>query len=275
MDFFSGGVYSSDGEFMEDSLVHRGTPAEFQKTAEFLHGTYLYGGCLFAHFGHFVWESLSRLYTIIQCKNYPILFISPNSENGVFTLFFKSLNIKNEIRIVTSPVSVENLIYSSPGSSIVPLFISDEQNSALQVFLFSDNERRGKKIWLSRTKLQYGKLDNEEVIEEGLKKIGYKIIYPELLPLREQAGLISASDVVAGCDGSAFFSLLFSHEVHGKFFVFNRRREFPTTLSYVFQKRNIQFEQHGFELEPVDEEWPFTLFHHPDPNRIIDILNVA
>lgn len=64
MDSFTGGLYSSDGEFIEDSLLYRGRQAQLQKSIEYLHGTYVYGGCLFYHLGHFIWESLSRLYTM-------------------------------------------------------------------------------------------------------------------------------------------------------------------------------------------------------------------
>ncbi|MDR2489138.1 MAG: hypothetical protein LBD42_06585 [Desulfovibrio sp.] len=55
MDSFTGGIYSSDGEFIEDSLIrNRGKSAQIQKILEHLYGTYIYGGCLFGHFGHFI-----------------------------------------------------------------------------------------------------------------------------------------------------------------------------------------------------------------------------
>jgi hypothetical protein len=107
-----------------------------------------------------------------------------------------------------------------------------------------------------------------------LKKIGYEIIYPELLSLREQVALISTSAVVAGSDGSAFFSLLFAKEIYGNFFVFNRRKNIPPTIPYVFQKRNVQFEQHTFDLELVNKG-PISIFHHPNPHQITDILKSA
>ncbi|MDR2603908.1 MAG: glycosyltransferase family 61 protein [Desulfovibrio sp.] len=277
MDSFTGGVYTAEGQFVEDSLLHRGKPALFQKYVEELSGTYIYGGCLFGHFGHFIWESLSRLYAIRQCKDYPILFISPNDKiYDVHSLLFKTIGIRNEIRLVKIPTSVNNLIYSPPGSSISPLFIIDEQINKMQYFTFSKNGNKSKttkeKIWLSRSKLKNGKVTNEHEIEEKLRKIGYTIIHPEALHFREQVRLISTSDVVAGFDGSAFFSLLFAKEIRSKFIVFNRRRDIPKTIPYVFQKRNVEFNQYIFDLQPINEEWPVSLFYHSEPNKLIEVL---
>lgn len=273
MDSFSGGVFYSDGEFVADSILWRGEKPPLEKHTKSLSGVYIYGGCLFAHFGHFIWESLSRIHTIRQCKDFPIIFISPNDKvYDAQKILFKNLKITNEILLINEFTSVENLIYSQAGSSIQPLYITDEQINALKCFTFSGNKDLSEKIWLSRTKLQYGKLDNEYIIEERLKKIGYKIVYPEMLPLQEQVRLISTSAIVAGCDGSAFFSVIFSKSAQSKFFVFNRRKNIPPTISYVFQKKNVLFEQHVFDLEPVNEEWPVSIFHHPNIDQIIDVL---
>lgn len=269
MDSFTGGIYTSDGIFIEDSLLHRGTPGELQKPTERLSGTYIYGGCLFGHFGHFIWESLSRLYVIKQCNDYPIIFITPNSgkiiENA--TVFLKQINIRNEIKLIYTPTCVDNLIYSSPGSSIEPLFITDEQIKHLQHFSFEKSSNQ--KIWLSRSLWTTGLLTNESIIENELKNMGYTIINPENLSLREQAKYISTSDIVAGFDGSAFFSLLFAKNIPGKFIVFNRRKYIPQTLTYVLQKRNIKFEQHVFDIEHNDCD---KNSHYPYQDKLIDIL---
>ena len=169
MDSFTGGVFTSDGQFIDDSLLDRSRPAELH-TQQYhkLSGRYIYGGCLFGHFGHFVWESLSRLYTVRQCKEYPIIFITPYDDFiiPVFKKALKQLGVRNEIFFVKVPTSVENLIYSSPGSSINPLFITDEQINSLKYFTFCNGNSQ--KIWLSRSMLKegkYGKITNEQFIE--------------------------------------------------------------------------------------------------------------
>lgn len=79
---------------------------------------------------------------------------------------FKSIGIRNEIILISKPTLVENLIYASPQSSLRPLFMSGEMLDALA---FRDyEERTDKKVWLSRTKLKYGRITNEQDIEERI-----------------------------------------------------------------------------------------------------------
>jgi capsular polysaccharide biosynthesis protein len=273
MDSFTGGVYA-DGSFMEDSLLDRGKPAPLPEIREHVPDTCIFGGCLFGHFGHFIWESLSRLYAIRQCDTYPILFLSPN--DTIFTvqkMFFKTLGIKNEIRLVKVPTSVKNLIYSQPGSSINPLFITDEQLDALACLHFPQ-EHRGRKIWLSRSKLPSGRIMNEELIEAEIVKRGYEVISPETLPFREQAKLVSTPDLVAGFAGSQFFSMLFAKEIRSTFCVFNRRENIAATIPYALQKRGVEFRSHIFDVQHVsgDRASAGADFAHLHPERILDIL---
>ena len=270
MGSFTGGVFSSDGSFIEDSVLYRGKPAQLQKPVEYLYGTFIYGGCLFRHFGHFIFESLSRLYAIRQCKNYPILFISP--DDG-YREFFKLLGVNNEIRIINVPTYIENLVYSRQGSALVPPNIIDEQINALKYYYFNLNEKKSnEKIWLSRSKLLFGTILNESAIEKILTKFGYKIIHPEILSLQEQVRLISTSKIVAGFDGSQFYSLLFAIEISSKFHIFNRRSKIPDEIPYALQKRNVEFELHHFDVEYVCGQGAPSYYMHSEPEKVIEVL---
>jgi len=271
MDTFTGGVFTHDGQFVKDSLLHRGSPGVFCQPDDYVNEICIYGGCLFAHFGHFIWESLSRLYTIRKCKNYPIVFISPNNKIfKMYQLYINTLGIKNEIRLIQIPTMFKNLIYSQPGSSLSPLFILDEQMMALQ-YINNYDSKKYDKIWLSRSKLDMGKLVNESTIEDELQKLGFTIVHPQEFSLLEQIKIISSADIVAGCDGSAFYSLLFAKKVMGKFFIFNRRKHIPQALTYIFHKRNIPVQVHTFELKSVQEKWPVSLYYQ-NPEYIVNIL---
>lgn len=132
MDSFTGGVFDSGGEFVADSVIYRGHAPERRKYSEHLQGTFIYGGCLFGHFGHFIWASLARIAAIRKCRPYPLLFITPNDHLfNTQKLFFKGMGIRNEIILVTKPTLVENLIYAPPHSSLSPLSMSQEMLDAL------------------------------------------------------------------------------------------------------------------------------------------------
>ena len=189
---------------------------------------------------------------------------------------FKTLGVRNTLLFVKTPTSVENLIYSPPGSSVHPVFITDEQIESLQCYHFSQCDCP-QKIWLSRSGLKdgsYGKIDNEPFIEEELVKLGYTIIHPQKLSLYEQTRLVSSSGIVAGFDGSQFFTVLFAKDIYSKIFVFNRRKAIPDTIPYVFERKNIDFSLHSFDLEHIKGSGAGSIFHHKEPQKVIDILNI-
>jgi len=278
MDSFSGGLFDAHHKFIDDSINYRGIKPEYHEPIEFKTDTYIYGGYLFAHFGHFIWESLDRLPIIRKCKDYPILFISPNERvYKHFQIIFKSIAIRNNIQLIKNPCQIKNLIYCSPHSSIKPLFLSDEQVSALAIFDFH-NQCSYKKVWLSRSRLiknRAGTIKNEKLIEKILQLLGFKIIHPEYLPIVEQVRIISCADVIAGFDGSQFFSVLFAKSINGVFHIFNRRKKVPETLPYSFERKNITYMIHNFKVDFVngDKSMANCEYEATDVDKIIDVLS--
>lgn len=271
MDAFVGGAFDADGSFIKDSVVHRGSAPELREPEEELKGRYIYGGCLFAHFGHFIWESHARISTFQKCRPYPILFISPNDRLfNTQKLFFKNLGIKNEILLIKHPTRVSNLIYSSPGASLSPLSMSDEMLNALSIKNFE--ARTDKKIWLSRSKLKYGRVLNEPYIEERVKALGFDIIYPEKIPLPEQIRLIASSSVVAGFSGSQFFSAFFAKKTLGEFKIFNRRARVPDTMPFLLERKKINGDIVYFGVEDFGEEAPEKDRISLEPDKIVQTL---
>ena len=277
MDSFTGGLYDENNEYVNGSVVYRHTLGEFQEPQTQLKGTYIWGGCLFAHFGHFIWESLSRLYTIRKCKNdVPILFITPNKLFNYHKLFFDTIGIENEIKIIEEPTLVENVIYSEEGSSLKPLFITDEQLDALGYFQNCHN-KNSENIWVSRSLLNdnQARVTNEIYIENELQKIGFKIIHPEKLPIKSQIKLLGNSNVVSGFDGSAWFSLLFSKNVNSKVIVFNRRVHKIDTVEYILKAKKINSDFYALPVKYISGTWAWENYEHLEPDKIISILKDA
>jgi capsular polysaccharide biosynthesis protein len=256
IDSFTGGVYSSDGEFIKDSLLSRGRQAPYQKPNEYLHGTYIYGGYLFGHFGHFIWESLSRLYAIKKCKeNIPILYLSPHYGTVLFQeSIFRRFGINNSIMVVDKPTGVDKLLYANDGSTLDPLNITDEQlNTLALIDPFTKKDKHYvQKLWLSRSKLLYGKIVNEIDIEEQLVHSGWIVIYPENVRFSEQVKLISSAEYVAGFDGSQFYTCLFAKKVLGEYIVFNRRPHIAQAIKYAFERKNISYSAHELNITHVE-----------------------
>lgn len=270
MDSFDSGVFSN-GECLPGSLLKRGRPAPLLPTQERLAGNYIFGGYLFGHFGHFLLESVSRLYAILQCPKLPVLFLSPNDQ--IFTSqiqMFKTLGVHNELVLLKTPTEVENLVYAEAGSCIDPPGASDEQLAALA--RFTTPAETDRKIWLSRSEFPGGGITNEKEIEEELRGRGWEILHPEKLSLQEQIRAVNASRYVAGLDGSAFFTTLLSRQTHGKFFIFGRRNHIPLEIPYLLERKNIPHELHIFPVEYVSGRGAARLYHMNDTRPVIEVL---
>jgi hypothetical protein len=234
LDQFSGGVFQGEA-CVPASLLWRnreprlcGLPAPPEAVrealgkgeggADRLEGEYLFGGYLFRHYGHFLIETLSRLYAIKQCAAAPIVFSSTHRDIMPWQRdAFKLLGLRNPILKLTRPAIVDRLMLAAPGFAL-PDIATPEQIEALGAL--PAPPLVDKKIWLSRSSHIGGGLLNERELEPHLRDMGWEIVHPQYLPIRKQAALIASSARVAGLDGSAFHTALLSREIRGRFTIF-------------------------------------------------------
>jgi len=234
LDRFSGGVFQGE-ECVPASLLWRdrkprmdGQPAppeavrqalgEGEGRADRLEGDCLFGGYLFRHYGHFLIETLSRLYAIRQCADVPIVFSSTHRDIMPWQRdVFKLLGLRNPILKLTRPAIADRLMLAAPGFAL-PDNVTPEQIEALGTL--PAPPLTDKKIWLSRSSYVGGGLLNERELEAHARALGWEIVHPQFLPIREQAALIASASRVAGLDGSAFHTALLAQEIRGRFTIF-------------------------------------------------------
>ena len=234
LDQFSGGVFKGE-VCLPGSLLWRGRVAEFygcpaplesvrlalgpgEDCVDRLEGEYLFGGYLFRHYGHFLIETLSRLYALRQCAPAPIIFSSTHREIMPWQQYiFKLLCPNYPIIILKRPAVVSQLVLASPGF-VMPDNVAPEQIEALGVLPAPPLNK--KKIWLSRGCYIGGGLLNERALEPLLASLGWEIVHPQFLSIRKQVALIASSAQVAGLDGSAFHTALLAKEIRGRFTIF-------------------------------------------------------
>ena len=238
LDQFSGGVFQGE-DCLPASLLWRnrtprldGWPAsleavrqalgtdsgEAEGRTDRLKGAYLFGGYLFRHYGHFLIETLSRLYALKQCAVVPIIFSSTHRDIMPWQReVFKLLGLHNPILMLTRPAVVDQLMLAAPGFAL-PDIVTPEQIEALGAL--PAPPRSDKKIWLSRSSHLGGGLLDERTLEPYLQALGWEIVHPQFLPIRKQVELIASSARVAGVDGSAFHTALLAREILGRFTIF-------------------------------------------------------
>lgn len=221
------GIYVN-GSFLPESHIHRVNKTskklpQRRACSAHMHGTAIYGGRLLNHFGHFLLESLSRLWYTRTDTVSPVIFISGRKELNKFQkAILNVLKIENTIIILKEPTVVSKLIIPSNGYRIQDYFSRyHAEFLACHPYI---HEKATRKIWLSRSQLVncIHKVENEANLERALSKEGWEIIHPQNYSIVEQLDIFATAQTVAGFVGSAFHTLLFIKDFKGKVILFNR-----------------------------------------------------
>jgi len=200
---------------------------DVSRTKESLRGSYLYLGHLTGHYGHFLLESLSRCWALMENTNYDGILFHPFIHKKVdINRFGPLLDIIkcfdqdiNQVQYVERDIVVEELTVpeqiiqvNKDYHSSATKFFHKIRQGILNIYKDSlDNSIfESKKNYLSRSKFRINKrVINELELESMLKAKGFNIIYPEQLKFYEQLILSYNSDFMIGLSGSAMHNSLF------------------------------------------------------------------
>ena len=200
----------------------------------------LYGGILFNHFGHFILESLSRLYAYPMVRD-----IDP------FVLFYNQWGMPRHLeknnfinQILTGlGIPVHRLIFVERVAKIRTVIIPAQKYGFgltrrpdemfvkfIRSFRFQykipGGLKKAEKIYVSRSGLRSkGRQIGEKIFEAYLAGEGYRIFYPERHTFIEQLTVYARAGKLIFSEGSALFSCMFLPEMKADIAVVCRRRE--------------------------------------------------
>lgn len=214
------GVLDADGRYCPHGALWRKyrplttepkAPAEVTET---LPGRWLWGGVLWAHFGHFLVESTARLWALnnLDAPVDGILFIPKRPKVGEavrgFQRDFIGLMAPDlPIRVAAEPMRVEELVVPGQGFGLGKITAGTGMfRDAIHQRFATDIAPDGpEKIYISRSELGLGKggLLGEERLEELLKAEGYEIFHPQNHSIATQLAHYKAAKKVIAADGSA------------------------------------------------------------------------
>jgi hypothetical protein len=190
----------------------------------------LFGGVIFPHFGHFLCESLCRLWPFAvpsmaqEVSDCDILYWSPDGKAGDTVLrpgrvILASLGIDTQVHTVHRPVLIRKLIIPNQAillnGQIYPIFrtlLKTAGDRITRMYRQSRKEEYADKVYLSRSKLPFRQRTcvNEKRLEALLQYHGFGIFHPQEMPLVDQIGLWDRAQIVVGTWGAAFDTMLFS-----------------------------------------------------------------
>ncbi|MEO8531246.1 MAG: glycosyltransferase family 61 protein [Deltaproteobacteria bacterium] len=234
------GIYTEAGEWCPHGATWRGwkpmmspyaTPPEVQNK---IAGRHVFCGQIWAHFGHWMAESMSRLWALDHLDEKPdgLIFMVKRPRRGATVhsyqkAFLDALGIDLPITIVFEATKVEELIVPGQGFGLGSIISgTPEFRDFMHGRLGKGDVPEGaRKLYVSRSALggKMGGLLLETVLEDNLRAAGYEIYHPQQHSLADQIAAYRAADMVLGPDGSALHLLGFVARPEQKIGVILRR----------------------------------------------------
>ncbi len=246
-------LYSSDGLRIDYSCLFKGAkrtklsisaktkdkidppnkispPKQLKKISQ----KFIYVSRIRSHYGHFLTESIARLWYLLKDREYPVLYHGHGLEKTLIDLFFESVKLdKNLLISFKEPVLLKEVIIPYPSFSIrcegfeVHKLLPE---SVAKNWLPKKLKTTSQPLYFSRRYLDPKNrlIINESLLEEKLSKSGFAIVYPEKLSIQEQIELINKHELIVGTLGSALHSILFDISSQRNLVCFGNQEEFNT-----------------------------------------------
>ena len=212
------GVLESSGQYCPTGALWRRyrplttEPAQPVDPPAPLAGNWLWGGVLWAHFGHFLVESTSRLWALdhLDAPLDGIVFIPKrprvgNARRGFQTDFLNLMAPGLPVNVVTNPTQVESLVVPGQGFGLGLITAGTQKfRDAIHNRFARDVIPDGpERLYISRSALGIGKggLLGEEKLEHLLKEQGYEVFHPEKHDIATQIARYKAAKQVIAADG--------------------------------------------------------------------------
>jgi hypothetical protein len=229
------GLYGADGVRIDEAWFRRGPdkkevwPPEPRTisppaTRSSIASPLIYLGFpYFPHYGHFLIESISRLWFAQEDRELPLLCHDLHARNpfkhSFVDAFFGAAPIDSK-RLVSfrEPVFLKEVLLPDPSLTGGAEGFTTHQNlpRAVSNSMVPDKTTTARPLYLSRSQLGKGlrTVRHETLLESELRVRGAEIVHPERLTLREQVELINRHEVVIGPMGSALHGLLFKRSTN-------------------------------------------------------------
>lgn len=282
-----GGVLNGDGEteaFSEDIHIDIYEKERIRKPRlscttgdingkdiKIVHEKVIYLGSLDTFYGHFLTDSLSRLWFILEYpefKDYKYAYISDKGEHtfsGIYELF----GIKKEDLIfINDPVRFDEIIVPEPSFRYMDMWHTEYKNTIDRIcqncLKFKGNIIRHKydKIYFTRSRYSGAAKGSigEKPVEKIFKRAGFKIISPERLTLTEQILLMADCSELAGLSGTAMHNALWMKD-GSKVHILNRSDYIMPVQYMIDEIRDLytDYVDAGIECFPVNN-WGYPYF---------------
>lgn len=186
-------------------------PPPLPESIDFIDEEVVWLGYAWDFYGHFLSDSLGRLWYLLSNKNLKVCYISKTEDT--FLDFFRLFGLKDEQMIrVTKPTRFRKVIVPEPAFRYHDYYHEKFKDVINEITKYI-KPARFKKVYLSRGKFNPSvPTVGEKVIENAFKKMGFKVIYPERLSLKKKIAIMKGAEFVAGTTGTNMHNILFAND---------------------------------------------------------------
>ena len=286
-EIFKGGVCDAEGNVIEEAkfLPNRVLHGYDFNPVEVKYDDreVIYIGAFWQHWGHFILEQVSRLYYFLQetDPSLPIVYLGINPLSGNFLEFFELMGIDTNRLERVDDITRFRKVHIPDASVVVindddkSLWSGEKQDSFYtkeyaQIFERVKRDVEPKKsgyekVFFSRKDFDKAKTkDFGQIreIESFFERIGYKIISPETLSLREQISILKSAKKFVSIAGTLPHNLLFANKdieaiILNKSYVINAHQQLIDDLTGI---RPLYIDAH-LSFVPEHIGWgPFFLY---------------
>ena len=214
-----------------------GRQAPFSAPVRTVEEPCIWGGLFQIHYGHFIIESMQNLYAFRRHPERRIVWRNGSMDDlrpWQHDLLHLTQCDRNGYEFVNEPTLFRDMLFPVPGL-MCDVWLTPEQVDAFAVC--EETVQKGKKVWLSRSDVNSDNIvfTNERELEDMLASRGWLIVHPENHSLVEQAGILGSAEVVMGCIGSAFHTMLLLKNPGTRYIVINR-------MNGAEEAHNLQFD---------------------------------
>ncbi|MDO6548898.1 glycosyltransferase 61 family protein [Pseudoalteromonas carrageenovora] len=241
-----------DSEFnaIEDSLLVRGKKAYqegyvsgISNVSATIESSLFFGGIIFLHYGHFITESLSRLYAWDPIKYDKIIFsvVGPAkhfSELPQWIVNLLSIYGINESNLVLLNVNTkcDSVYCVKPGFTLNGWF--DKKHINYLADKLKDNKAKLRdtsfdKVFISRSRFSKGNVAGESYLDKVFSDNGFYILHPQNHDIFYQLSVLRNARVIAGISGSAFHTVMLLDKKPEKIFEICRRGKINGTQKII------------------------------------------
>ncbi len=227
LQFGKGGVIANR-EYIESSGIEGRVGGYYTfDNPEYRDQKVVYCGALIRQWGHFLVESVSRLWYWLENDDTidRYVFISNNSWfgkkediRGNYREFFELLGIWNRLDIVTSPIEYKEVVIPELAYSRKYYYSNQYKaifNRVIKKALESSSHKScPEKIFLSRARLKKA-VQNEcglDLLDHYFVINGYSVLYPETITLSELIQILHGAETCAAESGTLPHNFLFCED---------------------------------------------------------------